>query len=52
MKVEEIDLLISIAKESIVRYEGKSVLEMKQRILVELEDLRCLITKEVSNEDS
>jgi hypothetical protein len=52
MKVEAINKLIEKSKKSVARYDGKSVLEMKQRILVELEDLRYFIIKEVNNEDS
>ena len=51
MKVEAINKLIENSKEAVARYDGKSVLEMKQRILVELEDLRYFIIKEVKNDN-
>ena len=37
-KVEGINELISKSKEDVARYPAESVLEMKRRILVELED--------------
>jgi len=47
-----INKLFNDSKKAIYDYDGRSVLEMKERMVAELEELRCLIVKELNNENS